>query len=207
MVLAAPVFVADLADIIRVALEKQHLRAAFARVDFGGQRRGVAEFQGDVAFPLRLKRGHVDNDAAARIGAFAQANGEHVARDAKVLERTGQGKAVGRDDADVIMKINKALFIKVLRVHHGAVDVGEDLEFGRAADVIAIAAGAIADDLLAGTVDIAAAHLAGLEGFDHAGGFGHVANPFVAFDAHCGSISPCFWNLFRSFFYTETHCK
>jgi hypothetical protein len=62
------------------------------------------------------------------------------------------------------------------------VDIGKHLEFGRAADVVAVAAGAVADDFLARSRS--RANLAGLKRLDHAGGFGHVANPFVAFDAH-----------------------
>ena len=41
LVFAASVFVRHLANVVFVALKKQHLRAAFARVDFGRQRRGV----------------------------------------------------------------------------------------------------------------------------------------------------------------------
>src|SRR5690606_32429534 len=64
-------------------------------------------------------------------------------------------------------------------IDDGGIDVGEDLEFVCAAHVIAVAAGAIADD----TAAIGGADLAGLEGFDHAG-FGRAADPAVAFDAH-----------------------
>ena len=41
LVFAASVFVRHLANVVFVALKKQHLRAALARVDFGRQRRGV----------------------------------------------------------------------------------------------------------------------------------------------------------------------
>jgi hypothetical protein len=54
-----------------IALEKEHLCAPFACVDLGWQGRGVAEFQGDEAFPLGFKRRHVDDDPAAGICAFA----------------------------------------------------------------------------------------------------------------------------------------
>src|SRR5690606_6284861 len=94
-----------------------------------------------------------------------------------------EGEAVGRDDAAVTLEIDKALLVEVLRVDHGAVDVGEHLEFRRAADVIAIAAGAVADDLAA----IGLADLTGLEGLDHAGAFRHATDPFVALDAHGNS--------------------
>src|SRR5450830_106592 len=179
LVFAASVFVRDFADLI--ALKKQHLRAPLASVNFGRQGGGVAEFKRDVAFPFGLKRRDVDDDAAARVGAFAQADGEHIARNAKVLHGARQREAVGRDDAAVAMKIDKAFFVEVLRVHHSAVDVGENLELGCAANVITVAAGAIADDFVAIGV---LADLAGLKGFNHAVLFGHAADPFVAFDRH-----------------------
>ena len=59
-------------------------------------------------------------------------------------------------------------------------DVGEHLELGCATNVVAIAAGAVADDFFA----FCLAYLAGLERLNHAGGLGHVPYPFVAFDAH-----------------------
>src|SRR5437868_15405875 len=81
LVLAAAVLVAGLADL--VALEEQHLGAAFARVDLRGQRRGVGELERHVAFPLGLEGRDVDDDAAARVRALTQADREHVARDAE----------------------------------------------------------------------------------------------------------------------------
>ena len=50
LVFARTVFVGDGAGL--VGLEKQHLRDAFVRVDFCRQRRGVGEFEGNVAFPF-----------------------------------------------------------------------------------------------------------------------------------------------------------
>jgi len=76
--------------------------------------------------------------------------------------------------------VHEAFFVKVLRVDHGAVDVGEHLEFGRTADVVAVAGGAVADDALA--IDLA--NLLGLKGLDEAVLLGHAADPLVAFDAH-----------------------
>src|SRR5574337_887076 len=178
LVLALAVLVAHGAFL--VALEEQHLGAALAGVDLGRQWRGVGELQRHVALPLGLERRDVDDDAAARIGALAQADGEHVARDAEILHSARQREAVGRDDAVVALEVDEALLVEVLRVHHGAVDVGEDLEFARAANVVAVAAGAVADDLAAVTL----ADLAGLEGLDHAVLLGHAADPFVALDAH-----------------------
>jgi hypothetical protein len=147
LVLAAAVLVRGLADF--VAFEEQHLRAAFAGVDLGRQRRGVRELQRHIAFPFRLERRHVDDDAAARIGRLAQADRQHVARNAEVLDGAGQRERVRRDDADVAFDVDEGIRIEVLRVDDGAVDVREDLEFVGAADVVAVRRGAPGDDLAA----------------------------------------------------------
>ena len=173
LVLAATVTVRDLADL--VGLEEQHLGAALAGVDLGRQRRGVGELQRHVAFPLRLEGGDVDDDAAARVGGLAQADGEHVARDAEVLDRAGQREGVGRDDADIAHEVDEVLLVELLGIDDGAVDVGEDLELGRAADVVAVAGGAVGDDATA----VDGTDLAGLEGLDHAVLLGHFADPAV----------------------------
>ena len=162
LVFTPPVFVARRANF--VCFEEQHLRTALTSVDFRGQRGGVAEFQRHEPFPLRLKRRHVDNDAAARVGAFTQANRQQIARNAEILHRPRQCKAVGRDDAAVTLKIHKAFFVKILRVDNSAVDVRKHLELRRTADVVAIAAGAVADDLL----PIPLPHLPRLKRLNHA---------------------------------------
>src|SRR5690606_23677982 len=114
LVLAAAVAIGGFADL--VTAEKQHLGAAFAGVDLGRQRRGVGELQRDVAFPLGFERRDVDNDATARVGALAQADREHVARDAEVLDRARQRKGVGRDDAHVALEVDERLLVERLGV-------------------------------------------------------------------------------------------
>src|SRR5690606_9675029 len=91
---------------------------------------------------------------------------------------------IGRNDADVSAKVDEGLLVEVLRIDHGRVDVGEDLEFVRTADVVAVARRAVGHDLLA----VGFAHLTGLERLDHAVLGCHTADPLVAFDAH---LSPC----------------
>src|SRR5690606_6270148 len=92
-----------------------------------------------------------------------------------------QGEGVRRDDALVADHVHKTLRVEVLGIDDGGVDVGEHLELARAAHVVAVAGGAVADDALAiGLLD-----LPGLERLDHAAGsFGHAADPAVALDAH-----------------------
>src|SRR5512139_3221959 len=184
LVLAAAVLVARLADL--VALEEQHLRAALAGVDLGRQRRGVAELQRHVPFPLGLERGDVDDDAAARVSALAEADRQHGPRNAEVLDGARERERVRRDDADVTGEIDEGVRVERLGIDDRRVDVGEDLEFARAADVVTVAGRAVAHDLLAADL----AYLTGLEGLDHPGLRRHAAYPLVALDAHVADLSP-----------------
>src|SRR5690606_11507281 len=181
LVLAAPVPVGGLADVVGIRLEEQHLGHALVGIDARRQRRGVAELQGHVPLPLGFQRGHVDDDPAARVGALAQADHQGVARDPEVLHRARQREGVGRDDAHVRLDVDEALRVEVLGIDDGRVDVGEHLELARAAHVVAVARGAVADDALApGLLD-----LSRLEGLDHAlRALGHAADPAVGLDAH-----------------------
>src|SRR6185437_2834501 len=63
------------------------------------------------------------------------------------------------------------------------VDVREDLEFARAAHVVAVTGGTVGDDALAA---LAGAHLAGLERLDEPMLGGHATNPVIGLDAHVG---------------------
>src|SRR5699024_2344870 len=84
--------------------------------------------------------------------------------------------------------VYKALRVEVLRVDDGGIDVGEDLELARAAHVVTVAGGAVADDPVA--VDLL--DLAGLVGLDHAlGAVGHAADPAVGLDAHAAPGGGC----------------
>src|SRR5262245_20036939 len=82
LVLAFLVVVADFA--VFVGLKKDDLAKAFVGVNLRGQRRGVADFECDVAFPLRLERRDVDDDAASSVSGFADANRQHVARNPEI---------------------------------------------------------------------------------------------------------------------------
>src|SRR5260221_2533151 len=69
LILAGLVAVGDLAGL--VALQEQELRRALVGVDLRGQRRGVGEFERNVAFPLGFQRRHVHDDASTRAGRLA----------------------------------------------------------------------------------------------------------------------------------------
>src|SRR5215831_6494951 len=86
LVLAAAILVGRLAHFVR--LEEDHLRDALVGVDLRGQRRRVRELEGDEAFPLGLEGRYVHDDTAPGVRALAEADREHVARNAEVLDRT-----------------------------------------------------------------------------------------------------------------------
>src|ERR1700754_130638 len=183
LVLAATVGVGHSA--LLVGLEQEHLRHAFVSVDFCGQRGGVGELQGHVTLPLRLERGHVHDDAAAGIRALAEADREHLARNAEVLNGACQGERIRRDDADVRLDVDEAALVERLRIDDRGVDVREHLELVGAADVVAVAGRAIRHQPVA----VALLDLARGERLDHAVFGGHAANPLVGLDAHLLSPS------------------
>jgi hypothetical protein len=88
VVLAFTIFVGGLA-LVR-GDEEQNLRDAFVGIYLGGQGGGVADFERDEALPLRLERGDVHDETAAGIGGLADTDRQHIARNAEVLDRTGQ---------------------------------------------------------------------------------------------------------------------
>src|SRR5262249_49118905 len=110
---------------------------------------------------------------ATRVRAFPQANRQHAPRNPEVLDRARQGERVRRDDADVRLDIDEALLVELLRIDDRRVDIGENLEFVGAADVVAVARRAVRDD--PPVADLA--HLIRLERLDHPLLGGHAANP------------------------------
>src|SRR5690606_32782440 len=177
LIFPAAILIRDLADLVR--FQEQHLRHTLVGVNLRRERRRVRELERDVAFPFRLERRHVHDDAAARIRGLAQADRQDVPRDSEILDRARQGERVGRNDADVRFDVDEAAGIEVLRVDDRRVDVREDLELVRATHVVAVARRAVRNDLAVRT----RTHLPRLEGFDHSL-LCHSANPAVGFDAH-----------------------
>src|SRR3954470_8483136 len=88
LILPFAIFVAGLAGL--VGLEEEDLAESFVGVDLGGQGRGVRDLERNEAFPLGLERRDVHDDAAARIGALADADGQDVTGDLEVLHRPGE---------------------------------------------------------------------------------------------------------------------
>lgn len=178
LVFAAAVFVGGFADF--VGFEEEDLGDAFVGVNLGGHGGGVGEFQCHVAFPFGFEGRDVDNDAAAGVGALAEADGHDVARDAEVFDGAREGEAVGGDDDVVVLDVDEALGVEMLGVNDGAVDVGEELELVGATDVVAVAGCPVRDD----APSFALFHLIRLEGVNHAVFLRHPANPCVRLDAH-----------------------
>src|SRR3989442_464852 len=174
LVFALLVGVGRLADL--VALEEEHLRDPFPGVDPGGQGGRVRDLEGHDPLPLRLERGHVHDDAAARIGRFPKTNCDHVPRDAEVLDRAGEGEGVGGDDADLALEVHEGAGVEVLGIHDRGVDVREDLELVGDAHVVAVGGEPVGDhalpDLLLG------------EGLDHPMLERHPPDPPVGLDRH-----------------------
>src|SRR4029078_5300289 len=119
--------------------------------------------------------------SAACISRFPEAKDEYIARHAEEFHGPGKRKRIRRDDADIAREIGARPGVERLGVDDGRVDVGEDLEFARAAHVVAVAGGAVADDAVAvgGVLDLVA-----LERLDHAVLFGHAPDPLVGLDGH-----------------------
>ena len=82
------------ADLRRTfAAQEEELADALARIDLGGQRRGVADLDRHLPLPFRLQRRDVDDDTAAGIGRFAQADDQNVARNAEILDGMGRARS------------------------------------------------------------------------------------------------------------------
>src|SRR5690606_3174305 len=178
LILATPILVRHLA--LLVGFEEQHLCHTLVGVDLGRQRGGVGELQGHMAFPLGFQRGDVDNDTAAGVGALAQADGQHIARDAEVFHRARQGEGIRRNDADVALDVDEALLVEVLGIHGGRVDVDEHLDLVSTAHIVAVAGYPVGNYPLV----LAAPYLALDKGFDHAVILRHLTYPAVRFDSH-----------------------
>src|SRR3989454_7775555 len=93
-------------------------------VDLRGEWRGIRDLECDVALPLGLERGHVGDDAATGVRALPDADRQHVAGDAEVLDRARQGERVRGHDADVAVELDEGLRIEVLRVDDRRQGVG-----------------------------------------------------------------------------------
>ena len=110
-------------------LEEQHLSDAFVRIDLRRQRRRVRDLESDEPFPLRLERRHVCDDAATGVRGLADADRNYIARNAKVLDGSGQGERVRRDDADIAVELDERPRVEIFGVDDRIQHIREDPEF------------------------------------------------------------------------------
>src|SRR4029077_15728370 len=102
-----------------VGLEEEHLRDTLVGVDLRRERGRVREFERDVALPLGLERRAVDDGAATRVRALAEANDEHIARHAESFDGARESERVGGDDAYVAFEVDEGLLVEVLGIDDG----------------------------------------------------------------------------------------
>ena len=97
----------------------------------------------------------------------------------------------------IAVDIDERSIVEVLGIDDGGIDVGEELEIARAADVVAVARGPVGNDL----VSVRLAYLARLEWLDHPVLERHAADPSIRFDhaspkgrrAHWLAACPAAW--------------
>src|SRR5690606_16122146 len=178
-ILAGAVLVGDLARL--VSFQEQELAGSFIGIDFCRQRRGVGKFQRHMAFPLRLERGHVDDDAAACIGGFAEADDEDIARDAEIFDGARKNKGIRRNNAHIRLAINETVVGEGFRIDSGRIDIGEYLELIGNPGVVAIGGKTIGDG--------AFALLAFDKRLDHLHVLRRLPDPFVRHNCHGSSLS------------------
>ena len=107
LVFSATVLVRYFAHLVR--LEENNLGDPFIGVDLRRKRSRVGKFQRDVPLPLGLEGGDIDNDAAAGISGFSQADSEDIAGNAKIFDSARKREGIGRNKADVAFYIYKGI--------------------------------------------------------------------------------------------------
>src|SRR5271170_4259913 len=175
LVFSLSVGVADLADL--VGLEEENLAKTLVGVNPGWQWRGVGDFEGHKPLPFRLKRSDIHDDAATRVGRFADTNRQDIPGDLEVFDGAGEGKGVRRDQHGFALDRNKRALVKVFRVNDGAVDIGKDLELVGDPKVIAVGRKPIGNYPFA--------DLFFTERLDHAVLQSLLTDPTITLDGHC----------------------
>ena len=155
LVLAILVGIADRAG--AVTFEKEQLCDALIGVNFRGQGGRVAYFERDLAAPFRLDGGYIDNDPAAGVRAFSDANCQDLAGYRNVFNCLAKGEGIRRNQ-DVILTgfssvdRHERILRKSLWIDNFRIDVGENLKNAADANVVSIARDAEAD--LARSLDV-----------------------------------------------------
>jgi hypothetical protein len=103
LVFPTTVFIRGLTYFVR--LEKDHLGHTLIRINFGGERSRVREFQCHESLPLRFEWSDIDDNTAPGIGRLTQTDSQDITRDTKVFNGPSQCKGIRRDDADIVLYI------------------------------------------------------------------------------------------------------
>ena len=125
--------------------------------------------------PLKtgLKGRYVYDDAAARVGAFAQTDRKHVARHFEVFDGARQREGIRRHDADVALKIHDVFCVEIFRIDDRSADVCKNFKLSCDPDVVSVAGKSVAND--------AAADIFLAKGRYHIVLLRHLSDPFIAF--------------------------
>src|SRR5579864_3692883 len=110
--LVLPLFILVRNFTFLVGLEEENLAKSFVGIDLRWKRSGIADFQCNETLPFRLEGRHVHDNPAARVGRFAKADGQNVARDAEIFYRPPQRKRVWGNQAFGSLELYKRPRIK-----------------------------------------------------------------------------------------------
>src|SRR6266571_247837 len=86
LVFPSSIFIRNLARFIR--LKEKYLAKPLIREDSNWNRSHIPDRDGDKSFPLRLKRGNIHKNSGPSIRRFSDAQGQNVARNPEVLDRS-----------------------------------------------------------------------------------------------------------------------
>ena len=178
-IFARAIGIARFADVI--GQKEDDLGKPFVRVDLCWKWRCVGYFQSHMAFPFRFERRDVDDDPAAGVRRFSNADREDLAGDPEIFDATGQRKRVGRHDANIGLDIHERPVIKRLGIDHSVENIGKNLELVGDAEVVAVARKPVANHAAA---VVALLDLAVNKRIDHPVFFRHAANPFIGANRH-----------------------
>ena len=71
-----------------------------------------------MPFPFRFKRCHIDNDATTSVRAFTQADDQDISWNAEIFNGTSKRKGVRRNNADILLNINKTTRVKCFGIYN-----------------------------------------------------------------------------------------
>jgi hypothetical protein len=115
-----------------------------------------------VTLPFGFEWRDIDDNSATRVGGFAETYREDVSWYTKILNRARQRERIRWNDADVTLLVHKTRFIERLRIDKCRFNIGKNLEFIGATNVVAVTRRTVGNDAIA----VHFANLPGFEGVD-----------------------------------------